>query len=1011
MKYETPRARIAVLPALFVFVALFDCATANALDPRKAITQYSHQVWQAREGLPQNSIHAMLQTRDGYLWLGTQEGLVRFDGVQFTVFDRSNTPWMKSNYVQALFEDKDGALWVGTNGGGVTRWKNGFFLTATTHQALAGDQVTCIYQDAAGAVWIGTTAGLSKFVGRGLSPEATPPEIRRGDIRAIAEDHLGGLWVGTAGGDLFRRFEGIWSPEKIKGLARNPVRALAHDRRGNLWIGTEGSGLARWSDGAVQLYSVSSGLSGNKILSIVEDRQGSLWVGTDGAGLSRLVHGEWTSYTTRQGLSNGFVASLSEDREGSLWIGTHGGGLNRFSDGSFTRYGSSEGLTYDDISTFLEARDGSLWIGTWGGGLNRLKDGVVQDYSSRQGLTYDEVSSISEGKDGAIWVGTWGGGLNVLRDGRFHASAAAPRAEKVTCVMTDRDGALWVGTLGAGLSRSVGGHTETFGAKEGLPNENVRAIVQASDGSYWVGTDGGLAHLSGGVFRKYGVADGLTSDAIYSLLLDRDGVLWVSTLGGGINRLREGRFETFTTEQGLFDSVVFQILDDDSGHLWMSSNRGVYRVSKSDLDAAATRRRRTVSWRLFGTADGMESSECNGGNQPAGIRTRDGRLWFPTLKGAVVVDPENLSNNSVPPPVQIEEVIADKQKLDPFREASVPPGTGSLEFHYAGLSFLAPQRVRFRYRLEGFDREWTEAGTRRAAYYTNVPPGRYQFHVTACNNDGVWNESGASFSFALAPHLWQTRWFFSLCAGAILFLATGLYRLRVQGLTRRKTELVRLVGERTRQFEEANQRLEQANRALRRLSSQDGLTGIANRRQFDEVLDLEWRRAYRAEAPLSLLMIDIDHFKAFNDAHGHQRGDDYLKAIAAAFARRPESAGRHRGPLRRRGVRGHPARDRRNGRLVLRRTAAGVRAGASRSLTIARRAADRHRLDRCRDTSPARGLVLGDPDRRRGRGAVPGEVGRSQPGPRRADGRRLAVAFAPAGKTFRRRAGLAAAQA
>ncbi len=884
MMSETPRARFAVLPAVFGLVALLNGAAADALDPRKAITQYSHQVWQAREGLPQNSIHAMLQTRDGYLWLGTQEGLVRFDGVQFTVFDRSSAPWMKSNYVQALLEDKEGGLWVGTNGGGVARWKDGAFLTATTRQGLAGDQVTCLYQDAEGSLWIGTSAGLSRAQGVRFGSEGVPPELRHEDIRAIAEDRHAGLWVGTAAGELYRRVEGIWTPEKIAGLSAAPVRALSRDRRGNLWIGTEGGGLARWSDGAVQLYPASSGLSGNKILSILEDRQGSLWVGTDGAGLSRLAHGEWTTYSTRQGLSNGFVASLCEDREGSLWIGTHGGGLNRFSDGSFTRYGSSEGLTYDDISTFLEGRDGSLWIGTWGGGLNHLKNGVVRAFSSRQGLSYDEVSAIAEGKDGSIWVGTWGGGLNLLRHERFQAAGGdAPRAEKVTTLLTDRNGALWVGTLGAGLARFDGKRWETYAVPQGLPNDNVRAIVEVGDGSYWIGTDGGLARLARGVFRRYGVADGLTSDAIYSVLLDRDGVLWVSTLGGGINRFRDGRFQAFTMEQGLFDSVVFQILDDDSGHLWMSSNRGVYRVSKTDLDAAASHPRRPIPWRLFGTADGMESSECNGGNQPAGVRTRDGRLWFPTLKGAVVVDPENLSNNAVPPPVQIEEVIADKERLDSNREVRVPPGSGSLEFHYAGLSFLAPQRVRFRYRLEGFDSEFADAGTRRAAYYTNVPPGRYRFHVTACNNDGVWNETGASYSFSLAPHLWQTRWFFSLCAGAILFVATGLYRLRVRGLTHRKAELVRLVGERTRQLEEANQRLEQANRALRRLSSQDGLTGIANRRQFDEVLDLEWRRAYRAQAPISLLMIDIDHFKAFNDAHGHQRGDDYLKAIAAAL--------------------------------------------------------------------------------------------------------------------------------
>ena len=434
------------------------------------------------------------------------------------------------------------------------------------------------------------------------------------------------------------------------------------------------------------------------------------------------------------------------------------------------------------------------------------------------------------------------------------------------------------------MSRFADGKWTQFTTHQGLPNDNVRAIVEAPDGALWIGTDGGLAHYAGGVFRRYGVADGLTNDAIYSLLLDREGVLWVSTLGGGLHRFQNGSFTAFTTQQGLFDSIIFQILDDDSGHLWMSSNRGVYRVAKSDLDAvgAPPVAHDPVAALRHGRRDGVERvqrRQSAGGNSDA-------------RRAALVSDAEGRRrrrSRSGSRPTPCRHPSSSKRSSSTSggsirtASAAATPGPGSLEFHYAGLSFLAPQKVRFRYRLEGFDKEWVDAGTRRAAYYTNTPPGHYRFHVIACNNDGVWNDKGATFEFALAPHIYQTRWFFSICVGVLLFLATGLYRLRVQGLTRRKAELVRLVGERTRQLEEANQRLEHANRALRRLSSQDGLTGIANRRQFDEVLDLEWRRAHRAEAPISLLMIDIDHFKAFNDAHGHQRGDDYLKAVAAAL--------------------------------------------------------------------------------------------------------------------------------
>jgi diguanylate cyclase (GGDEF)-like protein len=887
MRIDVPQARSALWPALLFSVAMLDSAAARALDARKAITQYTRQVWQAREGLPQNSIHALIQTRDGYLWLGTQEGLVRFDGVQFTVFDRANSRWLRNNYVQTLMEDRSGGLWIGTNGGGVARWSGGASaaIAGSTRNGLPADQVNCLFEDRAGNVWVGTNGGLTRFDGGRFSAEGILEELRHKNVQALAEDRDGALWAGTSHGEIFRLFEGRWGVQSVPGLARSPIRAIFRDREGAMWIGTEGGGLAKWTAGSVALQQLPGGFQGSKILSILQDRDGSLWIGTDGAGLSRFAEGQWSSYTTAQGLSNGFVASLCEDREGSLWVGTHGGGLDRLADGSFTRYARPEGLTYDDVATMLEARDGSLWIGTWGGGVDRVKDGKVAAFTSRQGLSYDEVSTLAEDRDGTVWAGTWGGGLNKFEGGRFHPVAFRPggTGDKVTCLAVGGSGALWVGTLGSGVARWSEGKWTLLTSRQGLPNDNVRSIVETPQGDLWVGTDGGLALYSRGTFRRYGVSDGLPNDAIYSLLLDRDGTLWTSTLGGGLTRRQNGRFTAFTRAQGLFDSVIFQILEDDSGNLWMSSNRGVYRAAKKDLDAVARRGLASVPWRVFGTMDGMESSECNGGNQPAGIRTRDGRLWFATLKGAVIVDPDRLVTNPVPPPVRVEEAIVDKQKLDPAQETELLPGAGALEFHYTALSFLAPQRVRFRYRLEGFDHEWIEAGTRRAAYYTNTPPGTYRFRVIACNNDGVWNEKGAAVSFRLAPHVYQTRWFYVIVAAAVLASAIGVYRLRIRGLTRRKSELVRTVGERTRQLEEANQRLEQANRALRRLSSQDGLTGIANRRQFDEVLDLEWRRAYRGAAPISLLMIDIDFFKKFNDAHGHQRGDDYLKAVAASL--------------------------------------------------------------------------------------------------------------------------------
>jgi diguanylate cyclase (GGDEF)-like protein len=360
---------------------------------------------------------------------------------------------------------------------------------------------------------------------------------------------------------------------------------------------------------------------------------------------------------------------------------------------------------------------------------------------------------------------------------------------------------------------------------------------------------------------------------VLSLYEDEDGCLWIGTDGGGLNRFKDGKFTRYTRREGLFDDVQYGILEDGRGNLWMSCSRGIYRVARSELEALARGERTSVTSIAFGRADGMRSAECSGFTQPAAWKARDGRLWFPTVEGAVVIDPDRIQTNPIPPPVAIERVLVDRRAVEAPEGARIPPAHGDLEFHYAGLSFVDPGRVNFRYRLEGFDREWIEAGTRRVAFYTNIPPGSYRFRVLACNNDGVWNEKGASVSFALRPHFYQTRGFLALSGIAAILTALGLGRFRALRIRDRERELEQQVAERTLELEHLNERLQQ-------LSALDPLTGIANRRRFGETLDAEWRRGVRDRLPLSLVMIDIDHFKDFNDAFGHQTGDDCLRRVA-----------------------------------------------------------------------------------------------------------------------------------
>ena len=788
-----------ILVPLAALAALLPRPLEAGLDPAKAVTQYVNEVWTTANGLSQNSALAIVQTPDGYLWVGTENGLARFDGVRFVTFDRRNTPALKSDLINALLVDQRGDLWIGTHGGGLSMLRQGVFENVTSRLGLTNDIVSALYEDSGGDLWIGTDGGgLSRVHGNQVETYTRKGGLPDNAVFALCGDRKGGIWIGTHSG-LSHRIGGRFTTwTKKDGLPSDDIRSVYVDRAGTVWIGTNRDGLVRMDGNVLKTYTTKNGLSANGVWSIVEDTAGTLWIGTGGGGINRLRGGEFSKFTEKEGLSGTDVWAIFEDREGSLWIGTAGGGLNQLRDGAFTAIGTLEGLSSDVVTAIYQDREGAVWAGTADAGVNRLKDGKIISYTTRDGLAGNQVLSITEDGRGDHWFGTRHG-LTVLRNGRFTAYAGNRGAptEVIVCTVTDSNGELWVGSR-SGLSHFDGQTFRTYTTKDGLSHNNVQSIYQdRRDGTLWIGTSGGLDHLVNNRFRAYTKKDGLTNDVVWNIAGDADGTLWLGTSGGGLTRFRNGVFASVTTAAGMFDDSIFQILDDRLGNLWFSCNRGIFSVAKEQLNAFFGHKIQHISARSFGVSDGMRSAECNGGFQPAGYRLNNGVLFFPTMKGIASIRPDHIVTNAVPPSVLVEQTSIDNREFAGEMPFKPPPGKGQLEFQYTALSFIAPERIRFKYMLEGFDKDWVEAGTRRVAYYTNIPPGDYIFKVIARNADGISSSREATVSLVLSKHFYQTVAFAIFEGLAVLGLFAAAYSMRVRQMRANEAKLVALVEQRT----------------------------------------------------------------------------------------------------------------------------------------------------------------------------------------------------------------------
>jgi diguanylate cyclase (GGDEF)-like protein len=880
------------------------------LDPTQQISQYVHQVWQDDQGLPQNDVLAITPTRDGYLWLGTEEGLARFDGVHFVVFDSRNTPGLKNNTIVALFEDRDKNLWIGTLGG-LFRMTRGVIAAYPVPGGFSGRCVTAFYQDREGALWIATDGGgAGRLLNGQFTVYTTKNGLSRNAVFSISQGRDGSVLFGTHGGlDQWKNGQ-FTTYTTSNGLPSNDVRALCADPQGGVWIGTR-AGLTLFKDGTFRTIDKKSNLSTAMIQVLYEDRNQALWIGTLGEGMFRLIDGKVAPYTTKDGLSGDDVKAVIGDEEGNLWVGT-GGGLNRFTRAKVTTYTTKEGLPSDVIITTYQDRNGDLWIGTNDHGLSRFRDGKFTNYSTKQGLSSDAVFSVVEDFGHSLWIGTRKG-LNRLKGGRFqtYSTKDGLAGDVITATFVDRSGALWIGGMG-GLTRYKDGRFTAYPATGDLLNFPVTAILEDRTGALWIGTDSGVNRFKDGRFESINVRNSnLSDDHVIGLYEDPEGVLWIATNGGGLNRLKDGKFTVYTTKQGMFDDGIIQILDPGDGNLWMGSNRGIFYISKQQLNDFADGRIRSISYGLLGTEDGMKSKECNGGVQPAGWITREGQMVFPTMKGVAIVDPKRLTIDSFTPKTILESATIDNKPVAVDGPAVSPPGRGDLEFHFTAPNFANPEKQRFQYQLVGYDPDWVDAIGPRAAHYTNIPPGSYRFRVRS-GDQSRWNGDDAAFNFVLKPHFYRTYWFYVLCGLAALGLAAAVLRVRLMRLKVRQQELRFLVDQRTEELqseiiirkrteEELEEARDEAIRARDELHFQanhDALTGLWNRHAILDLLDREMERSRRSHDPIGLLMIDVDHFKKINDTLGHLAGDEVLREVAERIGkhvRSYDSVGRYGG--------------------------------------------------------------------------------------------------------------------
>jgi signal transduction histidine kinase/ligand-binding sensor domain-containing protein len=724
----------------------------------------------AEGGLPQNTVTAVVQTRDGYIWIGSYSGLARFDGLRFTLFNDNNAPGMATSRVTSLFEADDGTLWIGHEGGEVSRYWQGRFQAAKLTANWSGGKIENMATDARGDVWLLNSEGLLARLRDGLV--LTPEPGTASKVVRLTRSGSGRIWVSRDGRVSELRGEQLIPLSFSEGGTNRYVTGISASRDDHLWIIVE-ERVRKWKDDGWAEEMGRVPWLYTPLLKVIEIESGALAASSSDYGFV-LIRGSTEApiaFSRTNGFPSDWVTDLCEDREGNLWVGTGGGGLAAVRRGIIQTMSPPDEWQGRAVLSVCPGRDGSLWVGTEGAGLYQFRDGQWRRFAQGDGIAAPYVWSVIEDAQDNLWIGTWNG-VHVRRGDRFEAVPGLEKmTEHVTALLPTREGGLWLGT-GTGLIRHDKGNRVWPAAGSNPTKGDVRALAEALDGTVWFGTaGGGLGRLKNGLVQWFHKADGLASEYIGCLHFENEDTLWIGTLGGGLNRFKDGRFSAIGIEQGLPNGFIAHIEDDGAGNFWMSSHNGLIRVSKAGLNALADRSVNDGHFRSYGLSDGMPTLNCSSGLQAAGCKTADGRLWFATSRGLVAASPGDVRTNQLPPPIVVEQMLLDDKPLSltndamlPFR---IPPGRHRIDFQFTGLSFIASERVQFKHRLKNWESDWVNSGTKRTVNYSYLPPDDYVFEVMARNTDGVWSADSARVAFTVQPFFWQTLWF-RVVAGAML---------------------------------------------------------------------------------------------------------------------------------------------------------------------------------------------------------------------------------------------------